>query len=70
MKFAIAAAILLATACGAYAMGLGKLGFQFGREGAVVNKKGGASPPLANLRITNTGDFRITNLSDNRAVSP
>lgn len=27
-------------------------------------------PPLTNLRITDTGDFRITNTSNNRAVFP
>jgi hypothetical protein len=30
----------------------------------------GGSIALTNLRITNTGDFRITNTTDNRAVSP
>lgn len=31
---------------------------------------GGGVAPLSNLRITDTGDFRITNVPDNRAVSP
>lgn len=28
------------------------------------------APPLTNLRITSTGDFRVTNTGDNRAVFP
>lgn len=33
---------------------------------------GGSAPvvPLTNLRITDTGDFRITSAGDNRAISP
>lgn len=27
-------------------------------------------PPLSNLRITNSGAFRVTGAGDNRAISP
>lgn len=30
----------------------------------------GVAPPLTNLRITNTGAFRITNTGNNRAIFP
>lgn len=35
-----------------------------------VGSSGGAPVVLTNLRIINTGDFRITNTTDNRAVAP
>ncbi len=70
MKRALLAAALVAASLGAaHALGIGKLGFQFGRVGA----PGGKVPavvPLTNLRITNTGDFRVTSTGDNRAISP
>lgn len=38
--------------------------------GISTSGAGPVTPVLTNLRITNTGDFRITNTTDNRAVSP
>ena len=35
-----------------------------------VGSSGGAPPVLTNLRITDTGAFRVTNTGDNRAVFP
>lgn len=35
-----------------------------------VGSSGGAPPVLTNLRITDTGAFRITDTGDNRAVFP
>lgn len=35
-----------------------------------VGSSGGTPVVLTNLRITNTGDFRVINTGDNRAVSP
>lgn len=36
----------------------------------VGSSGGGTAPPLTNLRITDTGAFRVTDTGDNRAVSP
>lgn len=71
MKNTVAALLmLLALAGAAHAFGLG-LGNRFGKLGAA---SGGGTitppPPLTNLRITDTGAFRITNTGDNRAVFP
>lgn len=69
MRWSLAIALVLTSIVAASAMGMGKLGFQFGRVGA----PGGKAPtvaPLTNLRITNTGDFRVTSTGDNRAISP
>lgn len=64
--------ILLVLSVGAYAQ-FNKCGHGFcpnslGGHGFVA--VGGGVAPLTNLRITNTGDFRITSSGDNRAVSP
>jgi len=69
MRTAIAVLMLVGSLAAAHAFGLGKEGKMFGRLGSLSNKKG-AVVPLTNLRITNTGDFRITNTADNRAVAP
>lgn len=39
-------------------------------QGPMISPGGGGIVPLTNLRITNTGDFRVTNVPDNRAVAP
>lgn len=39
-------------------------------SGGGISAPGGGVAPLTNLRITNTGDFRVTGTGDNRAVSP
>lgn len=73
MKPIIVAVLIASVATSAaFAFGLGKEGTNFGRLGAISNKKksGGGGGPLTNLRITNTGDFRVTNTADNRAVAP
>jgi hypothetical protein len=62
MKYIIAATILIVGISAAYAGGFMML--------HVGTADGSGSAPLTNLRIINTGDFRITNTGDNRAVSP
>lgn len=63
MKTLLAAFLIIVGISYAYAGGLMML--------HVGSSDGGASPPLSNLRIINTGDFRVTNTAgDNRAVSP
>lgn len=65
----IAALTLIASAARSDGIGPRSIGLNvfggIGQQGAAVTP-----PPLTNLRITNTGAFRITNTSANRAVSP
>lgn len=53
----------------ALAFGLGGSGTKFGKLG-LAGDNGVPPPPLTNLRITNTGAFRITNTAANRAIRP
>lgn len=68
---AIALALLFAAALAktALAFGLGGSGTKFGKLG-LAGDNGVPPPPLTNLRITNTGAFRITNTAANRAIRP
>jgi hypothetical protein len=61
MKYIIAAMIVIVGMSAAYAGGFMMLH---------VGSSDGGSVLLTNLRIINTGDFRITNTAANRAVSP
>lgn len=67
-KLALAAVLVLTSIVAAHALGMGKLGFQFGRVGAPSGKAKSSSS--GNFRITNTGDFRVTSTGDSRVISP
>jgi len=63
----VIAGLSLALATAAHAFGLGN---RFGKLGSSSGAGTITPPVLTNLRITDTGAFRIINTGDNRAVFP